>query len=973
MVSPLTFISPALIERIENGSFVPARRSKPEASFSERRNVLSPLAVTKRCIRYEPKVFQHRKPFILKIARSLNAPATKIVLVGGAQGSGKTSLVRGLIEVMGSHQEQLLWFDVNRHTDFEEIIQFLIQYITYVCANLGEAGAEHRAAPTSGNPQEDLLKRLEHLIAQVAHIPLLLVLDNVEYIVDPELRFNSYPFKEMLNFLLAFPNIKMVLIGERLPYADMSPNQEGVADIRLEGLPEEDAIALLERLSQAENQPPDPGILENMAAPQAEQAALRQLWRKTDGQPWLLKIAYYLHHQAHLNFQTLNRLLENPAGGESDTAHTLTTLAGLIYQRLPDQHRRLFQILSFIRHPVDTPTLLALTGMCFPVLGPSGLDLPALQDMLEHSLLKGLLKVKYPPQEVLDHIRNSGDPEQGSTPANPQARSFKPWYELYHAMKRILYTSLPSEERERVHGILQDFYMREKGLEADTRVLKIKNRAIMAEAKYHGSASRERKPASGAMLLNNPDGHTLASKAYLSGFGKPVSGSAPLTLEDYKNIQLPEAMPIESVSAEVVAEQPSFMSLLQGGNGHRSMQAQLAELELTEEEKQLLSHQQSLGERLDLENQKRQASKEAPAQPAEQSVLQTEKPMSAAVDVLSASQLAKAQDAQEKTIQNRLTAAVAAQNHALIAQELVELARYRASHGRYESAGHCLQKALSLKSEASKEVVAEIYRLNGSVNKKTFHHNAALSSLAKAAEVIRKLMYEDDTVGAVWLDRLGQVYQDLGEIHAYRKQYPDATEAFQQSLRWYHSSDNVTRQAEVHFQLATAYDDQQQATEAIEHYQKALSLDEAQGNQQSAAASLCNLAGLYQEQGQVQKAAACFLRALRHDQASQNKEGQWNTLEALASLHIQQKNWEQAENVTRQGLGLAVHESAPLWQASFYMKLGQIYEARQQWPLACKQFQLAQSSGAQVLSTESLRWIETKIQETQRRAAQEPR
>ena len=230
MAEQITFISAAILERIEQGSFVPARQSKPagaslDKAGADRRNELSPLAVTKRCIRYEPNVFFHRQPMILALARALNEPARKIVLVGGPQGSGKTSLVRGVIELMGSRNEQLLWFDVTRHTDFEEIIQFLIQYITYVCALEGEAQPAGEDAGSKADEVEPL-RRLEKLINQVSGMPLLLVLDNVEYIVDEALRFNSYPFKEMLNFLLAFPNIKMVLIGERLPYADMSPNQE---------------------------------------------------------------------------------------------------------------------------------------------------------------------------------------------------------------------------------------------------------------------------------------------------------------------------------------------------------------------------------------------------------------------------------------------------------------------------------------------------------------------------------------------------------------------------------------------------------------------------------------------------------------------------------------------------------------------------------------------------------------------------
>lgn len=973
MTPHLTFISPAIIERIENGSFVPARRSKPDTPHDERRNVLSPLAVTKRCIRYEPKVFSHRKPYILKMARALNQPETKIVLVAGPQGAGKTSLVRGLIEVMGSQQEQLLWFDVNRHSDFEEIIQFLIQYITYVCANVpgGSTGAPNHELP------EEPLKRLELLIGRVSDMPLLLVLDNVEYIVDPELRFNSYPFKEMLNFLLAFPNIKMVLIGERLPYGDMSPNQAGIADIRLEGLYEEDAVTFLENLARNEQTQPDKAILERIAAPEAEQGALRNLYRKTEGQPWLLKIAYYLNHQVHLDFYTLNRMLDSMAKerGDTTTSQPVAELATLIYQQLPDQHRRLFQVLSFIRHPVDTRTLLAMAGVCFPVLGPTGLDQKTVQDILEHSLLKGVLKVNYPPQAVLAHIRNhrtqAETPEERAT-AGPQDRrkAFRPWYELYHAVKRILYTSLPPEERERIHNVLQDFYMREKGLEMAQRILKVKNRAILSEAKYHGNAGRERKPVTGQSLAQASEHAPLASRTYLSGFGASLpEQSKPLSLQDYKNIRLPDA-PTEETGID--AGQPAFMSLLKDNVGQLSMNEQLAELELSEEEKQLLSRQMTLGEMMKLESQPQAAEAGTRAALPETPAIAPEaaKPVASpkpSVDVLSESQLAQAQDEREKAIQQRLAGAVASQDRPGIARELVELARYRASHGRFDSASHCLEKALSLKSDAGKETVAEIYRLSGSVNKETFHHNAALSSLTKATDVILRLMYEDDTVGLVWLGRLGQVYQDLGEIHAYRKQSEEAIEAFKQALRWYNATGDLTRQAEVHFQMAGAYDDQPNLPAAMEHYQKALALDEAQGNRQSAAAALSNMAGLHQEQGQFQEAIQCFQRSLKYDRAIQNLEGQWNTLEAMVSLYLELESWEQAEATAKQGLGMALQEGATLWQASFYLKLGQLDEARQNWRQAFKQYQLALSSGATVLSSESIRFIETRIQATQAR------
>jgi tetratricopeptide (TPR) repeat protein len=247
------------------------------------------------------------------------------------------------------------------------------------------------------------------------------------------------------------------------------------------------------------------------------------------------------------------------------------------------------------------------------------------------------------------------------------------------------------------------------------------------------------------------------------------------------------------------------------------------------------------------------------------------------------------------------------------------------------------------------------------VHKETYHHNAAVASLSKAAVEIRRLMYEDDTVNATWMGRLGQVFQDLGEIHAYRKQYDEAVESFKQALRWYSSADDPVRQAEVHFQLAGIYDDQNQPEAAMVEYQKSLALDEAHGNQLSAASSLANLGILYRDLGLFSEALDCFQRSLQYDRAVQNVDGQLNTLDALAGLYLGQDSFQQAESLARQGLTLALQEGSSVWQASFYMKLGQISEVQGHWTQALSYFQLAYSSGAQVLSQESLGWIRQKM------------
>ncbi len=964
---------------------MPARRSHANIQMGDRRDLLSPLAVTKRCIRYEPHVFHHRKPIILELAHTLNNPEKKIILVGGQQGSGKTSLVRGLIELMGSRNEQLLWFDVNRHTDFEEIIQFLIHYITYVCSAAdGHAPSTFKLERRSdrGRPRdtgaEEPLQKLEKLINQVGDMPLLLVLDNVEYIVDAELRFNSYPFKEMLNFLLAFPNIKMVLSGERLPYADMSPNQDGVADIKVSGLTADDTLRLMQNRKKTGTTEPDPGILEQAATPEAEVSAMRQLYAKTHGYPWLLKGLFHLNQQLHLDFSTLNRLLETEAAPETQDAtkgsapEMAGALARLIYARLPDQHRKLIQVLALLRHPINAKSLQAMASICYPILGPSRLDADTVEDILEHSLIRSILKINYPPQEVLAHIRHHRKGKQD--------KKFKPWYELYHVVKRALYQGLPPEERERLHSALQDFYLREKSHEPESRVVRIKNRALLSEAKFHGSAARGRKssrtaitPPSQTETVEDWSETGVSSKAYLYRHVKPLASQQRFTsLEDYRNIQLPASMMGDE--AETSLDGPTFLELTQASNSDTqpSFQDTLAGLELSDEEKNLLHETSPPGDKSSKTNNENLLAQAQQAEPdttpsTPPTAENTPSSQNTTPDLhhLTNELMTDAHepDEQEKAIQKRLTAAVAARDKIAMVRELLELARYRAGHGQYEAAAQCLEKALSLKAETNKAVLAELYRLNGSVNKETYHHNAAMASLAKAAVYIKRLMYEDDTVDAAWMGRLGEVYQNMGEIQAYRKQYNEAVESFNQSLHWYQSADDNLRQAEIYFQLADLYDERKDSQNAILYYEKTLALDEANGCQLSAASTLANLGNLYYEDERYTEALDCFQRSLTYDRAVQNLEGQLNTLERIVNIHAEQENWPLAEHACQKGLSMAVQEGLNIWKASFYMKLGRLSAMRQHWPQALTQYELARSIGEQELSSNSLAWIDEKISE----------
>src|SRR5690606_13001123 len=144
----------------------------------ERRDMLSPLNVTRRAVRYEPRVFLNRKDTILSTVEALNLPQKKLFLISGPPGRGKTAFARALTEMMGGGSEQLLWFDVSRHTDFDEVIRFLVEYMTYVC----RLDLENEFVPDALNP----IATLERLLRKAAAYPILIVIDNMEHLVTPD-------------------------------------------------------------------------------------------------------------------------------------------------------------------------------------------------------------------------------------------------------------------------------------------------------------------------------------------------------------------------------------------------------------------------------------------------------------------------------------------------------------------------------------------------------------------------------------------------------------------------------------------------------------------------------------------------------------------------------------------------------------------------------------------------------------------
>lgn len=1057
-----TFINPDIIARLENGSFAPLRSENRSADTPGRRQTFSPLAMIKRCIRYEPTVFQNRKSLILRLANGLNNPNQKITLIGGPQGCGKTSLTRGLVELMGSRNEQVLWFDINRYTDFEEITHFLLQGIRDVFqqasteslpnatssppltdrrASVRESGQERRLG-SRGNPitntpnpsggplsppdSAPVLEQLAELIRQVSELPLLLVLDNVEYLVDPTLRFNSAPFKEVLNFLLGFPNIKMLLMGERLPYADMLSDQGGIEDIRLLGLEEADTLILLharqkKTMEASPAKVTDPALLEQATTPPSDDsAAIRQLYQKTQGAPWLLKILLHLNHQSNLDFFTLNRLLHSVQASSRREGGTrgddvIDSLLLVVDERLPDQQRALLQLLSFVRHPVNVPTLQAMTTICYPGMLQAGnasgewpsesspsetgngpISVQTLEDLLEHSLLRPLLKINYPPQDVLAHVRNrktdvlpfrSGiRPGNGKLPDAPETRSFKPGYELYQALKKLVYEHLPDVEKERMHRLLHDLYLRESSLEAHNRVLRIKNRVLLSEARFHEGWLHKHPTGlpqglPGARRGPENTAHFQAPKMGFSGFPGLLGSEEDNSPPDSTLWRPPGLTASSTPTSPPTVNVDRFPLSSHDEDEWRFPDDYFRDEALSEAKEDKQRHQES-AVAIPAEPLSATPDEQAPTTPWER--FRQANPKLKALEPEQAKDAPTLSEA-EKTLLKQLDTGIRTHNEIATAKAFMALARSHQAAGNNTTAQHYLQQALTLQDSLPPNVQLAMHQLDGSLQKAQYQHNAALAAFKKAVRILEATTQNpeqspaqanNNNLSTDLKDRsiesqrkAGQLYAELGEIYAYRQQTTEAMAAFEKALHAYTLAGDSLRLAEIHFQIGELHDATGQSQQAIRYYKQAVT--EAQTgaskrrNRQIASAALSNLGNLYLKTDAWEDAATAFNATLQADREAGDSEGQLNTLACLVTLYKKQSLWIQGEQTARQGLTLAEKHTSAFWQATFHSKLGEIYETQGQNTHARSHYQLAYATGKTELSTSSLDWLSQKMKGTE--------
>ena len=531
--SPLHFIAPHVIDRLIKGSFVAKR--KPNKAYqiqNERRSLISPLNVTRRAIKYEPLVFENRSEQVLASVKALNDPIKKVVLVAGAPGTGKTSFLRAVAEMMGGGQEQLIWFDVSRHTDVDELVRYLVDSMVYVLSAPDKAntpakeiasstttvapgdgldlsqtessidtksndtnsssGSHH---PLNAMPDPTTLSPIDHLdtlLKQWPEVPFVIAIDNVEHLVGADHMLKSRELKDALNFLLGFPNIKLIMAGSQLPHNDLSPTAKYASSVVLRPLSvAQSQVALCDSVQdelltlwkQQLKEFPEP-LPAHVHWPM-NYWPIAELAMLCNGEPWLIKLLGFAVNQFPNPAFWQEFVQEVALQPDHDTAGYLFAF---FQTHLTERDAQVMDLLAMLRHGMTLGginTLLSLWSSAW------GLDSQRFTPQeFQQSWLFPLLKKQYPPQMVLNQLR-----QRFSQSTQPQLTSdrepIEAYYELNEHWVTLALETFHEPEREALmatlHDYLAGFYMDEKVKPLHERVYPARIRHLVAEAQYHAA------------------------------------------------------------------------------------------------------------------------------------------------------------------------------------------------------------------------------------------------------------------------------------------------------------------------------------------------------------------------------------------------------------------------------------------------------------------------------------------------------
>jgi tetratricopeptide (TPR) repeat protein len=542
---PIRFISDAVIERLRTGQFVPKRTAANVLEVdanTERRKTLSPLAICKRCIGYQALVFKDRLPLVWQLVEGLNSPYTKLLLVTGEPGSGKTSLLRSVAELMGGGKEQLVWFEISAYSSAISISETLLRQLVAIMEASNpsplvffpvETNPTHTDMETttkdgvkdrrkkdpiqlqSSYDREKTFQRLQSLFTRAAHQPILLVLDDIDPFVSTQERLEAPALKETFNFLLNQPNIKIAIASKRQPYADLKAPPQSILELHLTRFDDPTIQQILTRTTP------------KLAGNTTYEQLFETLLLASQGQPWLVQLLCQVVKQSpealpllELTYQQGLKAGRQYATSFEEAVQTapfvVEALANWLLQLPKTQEERLLlMVLSFMRHPVDEQVLKFLLPH----------SLSAFLQWAKHPYFKPFLRKQAEPQtlfnfltEQLNQSEETPPVAEPTVPAKPLSTTlqFTILFELFPAIRQGILKKLSLQDRLSWHQQLDTFYTQQSQLFPQQRIFANSDTLTLSrEARYHRDRALE-------LSQKQQNGQTDGNNTLIQGYTTPI-------------------------------------------------------------------------------------------------------------------------------------------------------------------------------------------------------------------------------------------------------------------------------------------------------------------------------------------------------------------------------------------------------------------------------------------------------------------
>ena len=850
-----------------------------------------------------PYVFANRNKEIAELNYFFDDPSQKLLLVGGIQGSGKSDLMRSIVSIC---QEQVMvyWYECSKVTNLDDILLSL-------CAFFDKRIGKNQSSPL----QKSSISIDERLISYLKSLnrSIVIVLDSIEFLVNPEFTIQDEELKQFFNYLLSHPKIKLVLVGQRLPTSDMSHADDFVTELRLSGLSESNSINLLR----------DIGL-------ETSNTILAEVYKHSRGYPWVMLLAASVAKKLSMD---PNKLLEDMSNIEDSFE---SYLIKMIYRELSQEESKLLNYLSIFRHPINIPTV------------------------------KNLDKLFYEPDEAINELL-----------LLKLIRSTGKRYHLNATVRKYVYNMIPYDIRYQLHSDISKFYNSEISKKLAERTIRLSRKLLHSEQHFHNSTAatlyREKEKFKQNIKYATGKAKDLQYSQQASEI-KPSEDKYIQAIDNSWNNYDYNYEPTEVDSQDL---DTNYQLPLSGEEPETKEIVNIdgLELELSEEEKELLEGTDdivspppiednqtniNLIEQEDFETNHKIKDDNDDLDIEFDFDKSIDETVSTNLDLVeSLVFVAKGYAAENKhntaieRYQEVLEICEQHNDYELMATVLIAMADSYMALKQYDLSIECYEHCRTIYNELNDfSKLPELLARFGMVYLECYQHEKALAQFSEALRIPEDLLSNQVKASA---------YLGIGEIHDYRHQFDDALKYYFMALKAFIEINDLLNQSTLYSRIGLIYDDLGQYEKAIYHYEQSLKIDRDLGRKETYAATLSNLAAVCDELGQRSRALKYYKQSIIIDKELNNIEGLYKTLSRVGTIYSEIGKTDMAFTYYKQELKLAKRVKDPYWIAMAFLDLGDLYYYEGDYVKAAKHFFISQKVISKSISTDSREKIDRRI------------